>query len=31
LRRVKKEISDLKKRLEGLQERKHELESSLGK
>ena len=31
LRRVKKEISDLKKRLEGLQERKNELESSLGK
>ena len=31
LRRVKKEISDLKKRLDGLQERKHELESSLGK
>jgi hypothetical protein len=31
LRRVKKEMSDLKKRLEGLQERKHELESSLGK
>jgi hypothetical protein len=30
LRRVKKEISDLKKRLEGLQERKNELESSLG-
>ena len=30
LRRVKKEISDLKKRLEGLQERKHELEASLG-
>jgi hypothetical protein len=30
LRRVKKEISDLKKRLKGLQERKHELESSLG-
>ncbi len=29
LRRVKKEISDLKKRLEGLQERKNELESSL--
>jgi len=31
LRRVKKEISDLKKRLEGLQERKNELEASLGK
>jgi hypothetical protein len=31
LRRVRKEISDLKKRLEGLEERKHELESSLGK
>ena len=31
LRRVKKEMSDLKKRLEGLQERKNELESSLGK
>ena len=31
LRRVKKEMSDLKKRLDGLQERKHELESSLGK
>jgi len=31
LRRVKKEISDLKKRLQGLQERKNELESSLGK
>ena len=30
LRRVKKEISDLKKRLGGLQERKHELEASLG-
>jgi hypothetical protein len=30
LRRVKKEISDLKKRLEGLQERQHELEASLG-
>ncbi len=29
LRRVKKEISDLKKRLEGLQERQHELEASL--
>jgi hypothetical protein len=29
LRRVKKEISDLKKRLDGLQERK--LEASLGK
>lgn len=29
--RVKKEISDLKKRLEGLQERKHELEALLGK
>ena len=31
LRRVKKEISDLKKRLEGLQERKNELEASLGR
>lgn len=31
LRRVKKEISDLKKRLEGLQERKNALEASLGK
>ncbi|MDQ3773054.1 MAG: hypothetical protein M3461_01000 [Pseudomonadota bacterium] len=31
LRRVKKEISDLKKRLEGLQERKNELEALLGK
>jgi hypothetical protein len=31
LRRVRKEISDLKKRLDGLEERKHELESSLGK
>lgn len=31
LRRVKREISDLKKRLEGLQERKHELEALLGK
>jgi hypothetical protein len=31
LRRVKKEISDLKKRLERLQERKHELEAALGK
>jgi len=30
LRRVKKEIADLKKRLEGLQERKNELEASLG-
>ena len=30
LRRVKKEIADLKKRLEGLQKRKNELESSLG-
>ena len=30
LRRVKKEIADLKKRLEGLQERQHELEASLG-
>jgi hypothetical protein len=30
LRRVKKEISDLKKKLEGLQERKKELEASLG-
>ncbi|MCC6324353.1 MAG: hypothetical protein DCC43_14770 [Candidatus Brocadia sp.] len=31
LRRVKKEISDLKKRLDRLQERKNELESSLDK
>lgn len=31
LRRVKKEMSDLKKRLEGFQERKNELESLLGK
>ena len=31
LRRVKKEIFDLKKRLEGLQQRKNELEASLGK
>jgi hypothetical protein len=31
LRRVKKEISDLKKRLEGLQERKNALEAALGK
>jgi flagellar motility protein MotE (MotC chaperone) len=31
LRRVKKEISDLTKRLKGLQERKKELEASLGK
>jgi hypothetical protein len=31
LRRVKKEISDLKKRLEGRQQRKNELEASLGK
>ena len=31
LRRVKKEIADLKKRLEGLQERQHELEASLDK
>jgi len=31
LRRVKKEIDDLKKRLEGLQERQHELEASLDK
>ena len=31
LRRVKKEIADLKKRLEGLQERKKELEASLGR
>jgi ubiquinone biosynthesis protein UbiJ len=31
LRRVKKEISDLTKRLKGLQERKNELEASLGK
>jgi hypothetical protein len=30
LRRVKKEISALKKRLAGLQERKNELEASLG-
>jgi hypothetical protein len=30
LRRVKKEISDLKKKLEGLQERKKKLEASLG-
>jgi hypothetical protein len=30
LRRVKKEISDLTKRLKGLQERKKELEASLG-
>ena len=30
LRRVKKEIADLKKRLDGLQERKKELEASLG-
>src|SRR6266403_929388 len=30
LRRVNKEIADLKKRLAGLQERKQELESSLG-
>jgi hypothetical protein len=30
LRRVNKEISDLKKRLAGLQERKKELEASLG-
>jgi len=29
LRRVKKEISDLKKRLEGLQQRKSELEASI--
>ena len=29
-RRVKKEISDLKKKLDGLQERKKELEASLG-
>ena len=29
LRRVKKEVSDLKKRLEGLQERQKELEASL--
>jgi hypothetical protein len=29
LRRVKKEISDLKKRLEGLQQRKNELEASI--
>ena len=31
LRRVKKEISDLKRRLKGLQERKNELDASLGK
>jgi hypothetical protein len=31
LRRVKKEISDLKKRLDALQNRKKELETSLGK
>ncbi|MGH8478615.1 MAG: hypothetical protein ACREXK_03300 [Gammaproteobacteria bacterium] len=31
LRRVKKEISDLKKRLERLQQRKNELEASLDK
>jgi len=31
LRRVKKEIADLKKRLERLQERKEELEASLSK
>lgn len=31
LRRVKKEISDLKKKLEGLKERKNELEASLGR
>jgi hypothetical protein len=31
LRRVKKDIADLKKRLEGLQERKNELEALLGK
>jgi hypothetical protein len=31
LHRVKREISDLKKRLEGLQERKNELEALLGK
>ena len=31
LRRVKKEISDLKKRLDGLQERKNALEALLGK
>ena len=30
LRRVKKEIADLKKKLEGLQERQKELETSLG-
>ncbi len=30
LRGVKKEIAELKKRLEKLQERKHELEASLG-
>lgn len=29
LRRVKKEISDLKKRLEGLQQRKNELEAAI--
>jgi flagellar motility protein MotE (MotC chaperone) len=31
LRRVKKEITDLNKRLSSLQERKNELEASLGK
>jgi len=31
LRKVKKEISDLKKRLDALQDRKNELEASLGK
>jgi len=31
LRRVKKEISDLKKRLDALQDRKRELEALLGK
>ncbi len=31
LRTVKKEISELKKRLDGLQERKKKLEASLGK
>jgi len=31
LRRVKKEISDLTKRLKGLQARKNELDASLGK
>lgn len=31
LRKVKKEISDLKKRLDALQDRKKELEASLGK